>query len=201
MEKEKFTNLEKKTEEIKKIYFLIHPGFSMDSRSWEMYSPKDREAGIRKYKALPESYLEKAKGMDRDELMFAFAHQDRNGMKSGAKEEQAYMEILGEIKKIIGRRLIVLSNQLDVTSDTRAFEAAKRIANSRGFNFNRDVFTEAFGEYLVCCVSKGADTLNRSGRLNHKTKINTNLTEARVDNYGPETIGDLRNRFKRVKYR
>lgn len=191
---------EKEKVRISKICFLIHPGYSTDPRNWKHYSQESRSEGIKKYAFLSEKYLEQARNFHDDELMFAFAHKKSADIKLDAKNEFDYVSLLRDLRRILGRRLIILSDEIDVLNNADAFKIAKHIANCRGFDFDRQVFSEAFGETLVHCVSRGADKLNKGGRLDKKTDINSELTEADIENYGPETFQWLKDQHRRVNY-
>lgn len=169
-------NKEKK--KISKIHFLIHPGYLSD----EKYESK--------YNQLLERYIEKAKDLKDDELMFAFPATNLIGeLKNDIKENKLYMRTLKTLKDVLGDRLIVLAEGFNFVYDIDenvggpAFEKMKRITEARGFTFDRDVFSEAYGEMLPYCVVDGAKNLSRAGKLRRKTVVKTELTDASVDEF------------------
>src|SRR4030042_4908653 len=110
--------MERKTEEreyknIKKIYFLVHPGFLSDARSWKGYSEKNRDESIKKYRNVPVSYTETAREMGDDEAMIAFAHREMGGLKEDFYSEEVYIKTLKELKNILGNRFFVISSRID----------------------------------------------------------------------------------------
>lgn len=164
---------ENESEKIKvsKIHFLIHPGFI------EAIGRKDKDAEALSRDQL-ESYVAEARKLAANELIFAFTIDHRANITRHAKEHRAYIGYLRTLKSILGPRLILLTEDQDLFNADRAkaFTAAKRIAESRGFTFDQNVFSEGYGETLGACVDDGSISLNKQGNLNNPTIIRTSLT-------------------------
>ncbi len=188
---------------IQKIHFLIHPGFL--SREVPLMPENDPtrnpyKARMAEYETLLDKYLEKAKKLNPNELMFAFAHTEQPQLIEDAKEGKRYISVLRELKNILGRRLVVLSGNHDVVFDDNVFNTAKEIAEARGFYFDKDVFTEAYGEMLNICVERGTERLNTNGELNKKTLIRTDLTDTPVYGELDRIKEDMLNRSSRIEF-
>lgn len=191
-------NRENKT--LRKIYFLVHPGFLSDARNWKNYSEKNRNESSKKYRNIPDLYTETAKAMGDGEVMIAFAHRETGGLKEDFHSEEIYIKTLKELKNILGDRFIVISNKIDVTSDPEIFGAVERLLNSRGFICSKNVCSEILGESLITCASKAGKNLRNSGKLRRKPIIRTKKTEGVVENYSPATIRHLQKKYKELKY-
>lgn len=118
--------------------------------------------------------------MEPDELMMAFLHTKREKIKQDIRADKEYIETLDELKKILGKRLIVVSNKFDITNDAEAYETAKKIMESRGYYFNQDVFIEAFGECQAACVRLGKNVIEKAGGF-ERMEINRELTDAALN--------------------
>ncbi len=172
-----------KRKKIKKIHFLVHPGFL----SYEVPKMADKNPArnpyilrMDEYKMLLDKYIQEASRLGDDELMIAFAHTTLEQMAKDLKGGELYVEKLRELKKILGRRLIVLSGNNDVVNDDGVFEVAKEIAKQRGFYFDDDTLSEAYGEMLSICVERGADRLNRNAQFKEKTLVRPELADIPV---------------------
>ncbi len=163
---------------VSKIHFLIHPGFLMAGVPKEGSEPGSTQD---RYNSLLDEYVKKAEEVkDKiNELMFAFIWSSRKDFKEALQEQQLYVEKLKEIKNLLGNRLIVFSGNRDVTDDGKQFVAyMERIAQARGYIFDSDVLSEAYGETLGSCVNEGAVNLNKALGLKSKTVILPELTSA-----------------------
>ncbi len=135
-----------------------------------------------------------------DELIIAFAYSDTNSFKVDAKTGKEYIKTLNEIRQILGSRLIVLKDEVDhfvaknrkpvtilphyATERLDPKLLAETISNSitklcsaRGYEFNKDVISKAYGETILDCVRSGAINLNRFLELTNPTTIETGLTD------------------------
>lgn len=199
MERSSVERKEKK--KISKIHFLIHPGFAEASRK------------------LFDVYIEKTKTLGEDELMFAFPysktfstpeHRDSKTRVGALKEDiergKGYVEVIRKIKEILGDRLIVITDRMEITSPDTAqdsWDRAKRIAEARGYYFDSDVESEAYGEFCDVCVSYGAASLNIVGKLNKTTVVKPEFTDlsrvqegvTKFKKMGPRVENPLRRRL------
>ncbi len=180
---------------INKIQFLIHPGFISDP-NLEDVTASQRDAGfMRPAEELLDKYIEEAKILGENEIIFAFLDSDKGQIKSHIQNEELYIQKLNKLRDILGRRFIVLLG-VDYHDffdrPNEIFENAKRIAQARGYEFDSDTITEAYGECMNVCVEAGAIAFNKAGGFTTPTKININLTnEPTAD---PAEIRRIQNR-------
>lgn len=161
-------NNEKKPEKleikkIEKIHFLIHPGYVKNPN----YSIP-----------LSSKYINKAENLRENEIMIAFAPTTK--FKRDIKKEESYTKTLKKLKEILGDRLIIFTGYSFVDDENSAkvfLENAVKIAKARGYYFDSNVESEAYGELLRDCVVRGADTLNRAGKFEQKTIVKTDITD------------------------
>lgn len=165
---------------IRKIHFLIHPGFLTALMGQE------KAHLINKY----EQNLEM---LSDDELVVIILHPDRDRLKShftgDDKEERPEYnrerETMLRMREIIhrfGPRAITLSGSTTVDASglfkaDHAIHEIRRIANARGFTFDTDTITEAYGELLGACLDRGAENLNKTGGFTTPTVLNSLLTD------------------------
>lgn len=166
---------EKELKKISKIHFLVHPGFLSD--------PVTKDSGetledLKKYHKLLDMYLEQAKKLKDDELMIALTHTDKSEYKEGLEEQSIRFTKLQDLKKILGKRFIVLSSDFDVFWDEEAMKTIKDLAKQRGYFFDENVLSEAYGETLGVCVDNVAQNMNETGGFKNKTIIRPELTDA-----------------------
>ncbi|MBI2463720.1 hypothetical protein HYV57_02080 [Candidatus Peregrinibacteria bacterium] len=168
-------------EHIDKINFLIHPGFLSSLRPEDLDDPDDT-SDIEKGIALLPIYTEKAQEiMNRTkELLIIFLHSHKNELKNAVKESCPYILEIQKIRKLLGRRLIVIANDgngpnVDVTG-------LKKIITARGYAFDKDVESESGGETIGLCVEDWSEDLNEKLGLTQKTRINTRFTNCRAGN-------------------
>lgn len=159
---------------INRIHFLIHPGFITDPRIMlEVSTPEEIDAN----KSILGKYLEYTKKMRNDELMFVFLHTSPQELRKDFIEGKDYTKTLNEMKEMLGKRLIALSNKLDIFDKPDAIKTALDIAKRRGFNIDpSSVETIAYGETSLVCVPNGAENLNEAGGFVKKTTIIPELT-------------------------
>jgi hypothetical protein len=172
---------------ITKINFLVHPGFIIDERMMGRdIDQKDEQ--------LLDAYVKKAQSLKDNELMVALTYSTRQEFQNDAKTGMLYFQKLREMKKILGDRLIVLSASQDIFDSSEALTMIKRIAKQRGYIFEKDVASEAFGETLQSCVVDAAQNLNEVGEFKKKTKINAGLTNY----YTPDRLREAKQRSSEI---
>jgi|GEM_PF-5137966 len=87
--------------------------------------------------------------MNENELMIAFIHVPRNQIKPDIKEDFFYIRKIQELKRILSRRLIVLSDDFDIFEDNKAIQEIKEIAKTRGYHFDENVLTELTERFWI----------------------------------------------------
>ncbi len=171
-EKQSIENKEN-LQEVSKIHFLVHPGYLSDERT---KITEDDEAT--RHQGLFEKYLAEAKNLKNNELMVALTHTLKNQYKEDLEGNLFYFKKLQELKDILGKRLIVLSSDFDLFSGKEVMQTIKDLAKKRGYVFDENVKSDAYGETLGACVDGIAQNLNTTGNFLNKTKIRSELTDA-----------------------
>lgn len=158
---------------ISKIHFLVHPGYLSDERT--RVTENDETV---KYHALFEKYISEAKNLKNNELMIALTHTSKNEYQQDLENNLFYLKKLRELKDILGKRLIVLGSDFDFFSGEEVMQTVKDISKQRGYIFDENVLSDAYGETLGACVDGVAQNLNTTGNFLNKTKIRSELTDA-----------------------
>jgi hypothetical protein len=177
---------------VSEVHFLIHPGFIGDEDDTDRgYKRPLSEREEKVYKTVSKRYKKAADEISPNALMIAFLHKKRssNALKRDL-EEQNYLEAVKYLEGKLGPRLIILSGDFHLSDDDegrtkeqslqeakRAWQAALRIAEARGFTFDASVLTKAYGEFVTACLPDSAVNLNRANRLASKTLIETKYTD------------------------
>lgn len=162
---------------IRKLHFLIHPGYIGDPDERDHNDPvsdHDRELAGR----LLSRYIELAKSLGKDEVMLIFTHSRAGDLRGSLRRQREYALGLRRIKEILGKKVVVVSNNCDLFDGPEAAEAARTILTNRGFAFRPDdVESVAYGETLQECVIDGASNLNGQLSLKKATKILPDATD------------------------
>lgn len=192
---------------ISKIHFLVHPGYLLNTQTLLVTEKSDDFD--EKYFQLLSSYRKKAQNLPKNEIMIVVSHMPQSSFRSGKESGEGFMAILEDIKNILGRRCIVIS-QDTVPCDFRGefkitdegMESLEKIILQRGFDFNRNVLTEAYGETFSFCVHSVANSINKKAGFGPRTEINTSLTDLGIadssisrENLEPDYVNILNKRF------
>ena len=184
---------DKQLQPISRIHFLIHPGFGSDPRVCELAN----EERLKQSEDMLGKYANQARQMQPDEVMFAYVHSKPPELRQDLKEGKPYTRSLRELKKILDKRLIVLSDRIDIFDGDQAINESRIIAQLRGFIFNPGVETVAYGETSYVCVPDAAINLNATANFQKPTKVLLGLTEASLNPRGiTGTRQYLTNQFK-----
>jgi len=124
-------------------------------------------------------YEQKAKTLGQDEVMVIISPSDISLIRKHKKLNKPYVQTIERIKKILGKRAVVLMDRLDFFDEKEARFKLKKVLNSRGYYFDENVLSEAYGETLGCCVDDAAEGLNREEKLSKKTVIKIDLTSGK----------------------
>lgn len=181
--------------EIKKIHFLIHPGYILESKL-----ARNNYLGL---ETLLEDYFKKAKSLKKDELMVIFAPRIgtdfiRDFTKKSENNEipKKYVETIRDIVKsledndqkgVMGNRAIVLADTDQFINKGARFTQNREeiwdkilsITHKRGFTFSKEVEAEAYGEYKSLCVTEIARNMRfaQNSPIAGPVEINDKLTE------------------------
>src|SRR3989338_4371783 len=155
-------NLERKRE-IARIHFLVHPGYTAKMTSHQ-------ENGIK----LLENYIKKSSTLKPNEIMIIFAHAiSTTFVREFRASEQAYVQTIRHIKKILGNRLIVLADsEGDFRSVVRwenrdtIWRKIKNIIEKRGFVLGSQLEVEAYGEFTEVCVKFTSENMQEASGIN-----------------------------------
>lgn len=163
--------------EVKRLHFLIHPGFLRDPASDDLDVRKsETDERYTQWNSLLNSYIGKARELPKDEVMIVMLHAGFDDLFRDFKQKKEYTQTLSSLKSILGKRMIALSNDHYI-EDQESYRYAQAIAENRGFHFLRDVYSEAYGESLGACVEDAAQAANQSLGLTHKTILRPELTD------------------------
>ncbi|MEK7099490.1 MAG: hypothetical protein AAB916_03145 [Patescibacteria group bacterium] len=189
---------------VSKIDLLIHPGFLTDPSVYEQ-GEKGREK-TPEFAALLDKYIEHSKEFKNDEIMVAFTHTGKSELRSDVGLSKLYVNKLKELREILKDRLVVLSDDLNIFDEAEAIAMLKRILHARGYDFDENVVTEAYGETIRACVETWAEGLNATAQLKNKTQINPRLTD--LDSPGrlpsdmlEEHKSNVLKSFDRIEYK
>jgi len=176
--------------EIRKLHFLIHPGYLGDPK---LCHRRNAEFGLQQARVAFAKYKTKAKRMEENECLVAFSHIESSELKrvirgNDGTEKTAYERLVADglmaLRERLGKRFVLLSNrheviELDCGKEkvVETFAMMRRILGARGYRFGKNTETEAFGETLGCCVDEAADSLSRAGGFERKTTVNVSLCD------------------------
>lgn len=161
---------------VKKLHFLIHPGFLRDPATDGFFEIKaDDDEVYAKWDSLLKSYINKAISLPIDEIMITMLHAEFGDLLDDFRQGKQYTKTLSDLKRILGKRMIALSGNNDIEKES-SYLMAEYIANQWGYHFPRDVYSEAYGETLGVCVEAASQTANNSLGLIHKTVIKPEFT-------------------------
>lgn len=163
---------------LKKIHFLIHPGFLITARAIEASEfSRAAETIFLKYAQRTSETKQNP-----NEMVFAFAYSQIKSLKNDIKSGEPYTVFLNISKKYLGSKLVILQDNPSLLNSivepgphmNEIASTLRRIANARGYDFDNNTFSEAYGELLFDCVDKGAGNLNTALKLKNKTEIDPN---------------------------
>lgn len=168
---------------INKIDFIIHPGFLLTKEAREDFENNSEITD--EYKKLFSSYIEEAKKTTEDQLCFVFIPETRTNLKEFGKTKDYYYELLRELKSILGERgVFITDNDKDSTFIGNNLSGAKEqlnkllaIVKARGYIFDEQALTRAYGEQVGMCVEDAAKKLNKLMGLKKSTLVEVRLTD------------------------
>jgi hypothetical protein len=167
---------------IEKIHLLVHPGYVI-----KRHNIQEAIAQIpgNPFTALMDKYRGKASSLGAAELMVLFAPRFRKTfVKEVRAGTEAYVQLIHDIKTILGDRLIVLADSDEHTEGAvfeenkdHIWQKIKKIAEGRGFTIGDNLTSEAYGEHMNSCVAAVADNMNAAMELAEPTEIIADLTD------------------------
>lgn len=101
------------------------------------------------------------------------------------------------MKTVLGKRMVLVTNKFDVFDSPEAFQKVLSIIKGRGYDFDNDVDTVAYGETFGLCVPDGAENLNKNAGFAKKTVIIPELTD--FAKYSPKAAATTRARIEKEK--
>lgn len=167
---------------ITKIHLLVHPGFisCRDVDRGESFMEESLEERLES-KKLPGKYLRYAEQMGETEVMvvslpFSFDPHDAEFDYMFDEKKKNNKVLINHLREILKDRLTLLRNRFrgDMEPE-RFFLRLKQVLARKGFYFDEDVETEAYGEVLQNCVDGQARFFNEEGSLRSPTRINVGL--------------------------
>lgn len=189
--------------EVKKLHFLIHPGYSIDpnvSNSVRDYDEPiyvDNDKRFEEDKYIFERYLDRATQLSDDELMIVFLHRSFPNFLLDFRENKEYTKQLSKLKEILGKRMIVTTHE---SHEESLNQRLKKIAHYRGFNLSESVSSEAIGEFVDACVPVVAQDANIAFGLTNKTMINPTYSSEFEDPPSEKNLRRLEDDYDRIHY-
>ena len=159
---------------IDKIHFLIHPGFVN-------YVREEFRADTGPSSALLEKYVDQSRKLGPNELMLVFPYTNSAEFRRDVIKGERYAKTLREMKRILGRRMVVVTWELDIWNSPKELQKALELVSGRGYQFDNDVDTYAYGETIGICVRAGAKNINRTAGFNKRTVVLAQLTDLPFD--------------------
>jgi len=158
-------------EKIHTMHFLVHPGYLQD---------------VKKYEGQLAKYEEAAKKIGDGELFVIIPHIRRDMIRRGVfDQEKKITESIKRIRDTLGKRAIVLTEQrwpTTIPDPNGLIGVVRRLAHARGFSFDDQTLTKAYGEIIDACVAQTAENINMAGKFTKPTRIIPSLTD-----YDPAT--------------
>lgn len=174
---------------VNKIHFLIHPGYDSDRDIKDDVASDDE--------LLLDKYLEQSKKLGSDELMLVFCHKTFKDLRQSVQTGDKLGKTLREMKTVLGKRMVLVTNRFDVFDSPDAFQKVLSIVKGRGYDFDNNVDSVAYGETFGLCVPDGAENLNRNAGFTKKTIIIPELTD--YPKYSPRAVARIRARIEKDK--
>jgi hypothetical protein len=156
---------------IRRVNFLVHPGFSADPCVTNGQR-EDLEIHFRKYK-------EKAESLDKNELLVVLSHRKGTELWDDFKSKAGYGFLLAglfrKLRVAAGGRLFIFSDDHDFferyDTDTETLELLKAKALNKGFIIDALSQPIFFGEELGACVEDAAAAIYSTAYFNHDSLI------------------------------
>lgn len=176
---------------IHKIDFLIHPGFLQSNAT-----PEAEPEASASVAALYEAYLEQAKMLPENEVLCVFPAEPYARMRTDATkqhpdDEYNYVSLIRDLKTILGDRVVVLSDDYKIAANDaewlpqhmayKALGRIRRLLRARGMDFDEHTVANAYGEFLLSCVTIAARHIHETGYFASPVAIRALLTEYITD--------------------
>jgi hypothetical protein len=169
------------------LHFLIHPLFVSD--------PLDGSGEIADARQLKSLYLEKARFIPQNGLLFMFSH-----MREGDEcREEWYMRIYDSmvtgLSEILGNRFFMRDDS-EVFNELRVAGSLSSELRRRGFRLGSDMQSFAYGEVPEFCVADGTENLREGFDLQQPTILETQYSSwmTPYDGKSPDVEADLKRR-------
>jgi len=194
--------------EIRKVNFLIHPGFIGDMRFFKREEGDERLGAARTMFA---KYKARAESLGPDEVLVAFSHHCKSELRALLRSEDAYSRLMTddwkELRDILGKRLVVMSFDQDIFDDEsekpnnpkNTVCLVKRIMLARGLHIHDKAQVFAFGETFGTCVADAAMALNLAGQFRKNTHIIAALCDVGI--FGGMDSSELHEFIKNEAWR
>ena len=105
------------------LHFVIHPGFgcnrkevasAQEERHFFSEIAENRENSFREMEKRIQRYIDHARRLRHDKLLFVFLHSTPFQFKRDHLTQEPYVEMIYELRKELGRRLVVLNYDEDI---------------------------------------------------------------------------------------
>lgn len=178
---------------IESLHFLVHPLFLAD--------PNDMDKGEREMRwtegnELAGLYLEKARALPENGLMFLFSHVwNTNSYRANEPYIVHYVGLLKGLEDVLGDRLFIKDDNGLLEGDLSVAATLNKALRRRGFQLVKDPQAFACGEVADVCVARAAESLSEGFDLKKQV-----IVEGRYTNYQESYSGGspgLENQFRK----
>lgn len=160
------------------LHFLIHPDFSLQDENQSDHSSDAK-------KEHHNLHVENVRSLADDEIVAIFLDVTKARLLKKTKESAAILSLLRDMRLALGKRLVVLSGDWKIFEEhgheklALTMDILKKLFKQRGYEFDVNTPTTAYGESLLSCVVDGANALNGAGLFRQETMIIPSLTDYR----------------------
>lgn len=172
-------SIERVPEKVKvsKLHVLVHPGFL----SYPDDFPEGQglsEDELENSRILLKKYVEVARQMGEDEFLVLVTVSDSVTLLEHIADEYEYAECIQEIERILGDRLVVITNELDF-GDANFFPFVQSKMYNAHYYFDSELEVHVYGETAEECVVECANNVYMNSNLRKQPKIRLLLTDYR----------------------
>lgn len=178
---------------ISSLHFLVHPLFVSDPVETD---DSDRNQGYAEASALTGLYLEKARSLPENGVLFLFSHLNPVNLHHPSSGYRTlYRGFLNSLHSILGERLF-LRDDRDVFDDLSAAGSLNAELKRRGFRLSERTRAFAYGEVPELCVADAAENLREGFDLQDPVLIETRYSSWKSPYRGeyPRLEEELRER-------
>lgn len=154
---------ERFTQSIKRVHFLVHPGFctliASEHGYWKPYTKKH-------FESLFDRYVDTASHMTPAEALIVYTPTTREEFARHIKRHELYAQKIRQIKEALKERCIVLCGAYDIFQKKVVYiDLALDFITQRGFKLEPELDCVVYGETFGTCVPDEATILLESEKF------------------------------------